>query len=85
MSFYTVKGSVECKQSYLSPVWKYYTNGAVVDAPDVDGTYGDNADSIFFFTTEDVYVEWHGDYMWVDQPLKLATQPELIYIAPLKE
>jgi len=81
MAFYTVKGSVESKRSYLSPVWRPYGSVAV-DAPDVDGTYGDNADSIFFFTTEGVYVEWKGDYMWVDQPLQLSTPPELIYVAP---
>ncbi|OGZ21318.1 MAG: hypothetical protein A3D46_02095 [Candidatus Nealsonbacteria bacterium RIFCSPHIGHO2_02_FULL_43_13] len=79
MSFFTVKGSVESKLSYLSPV--YGVNG---DYPDVDGTYGDNKDAIFFFTTDDVYVEWPGLYLWADQPLKLATQPVLIYTAPLK-
>lgn len=88
MSFYTVKGSVESKKSYLFPVtapyWSNCSSSPVVDTPDIDGTYGDNADSIFFFTTDDVYVEWSGDYMWVDQPLKLASQPELVYVAPLQ-
>jgi len=86
MAFYTVKGSVESKRSYLSPVWRPYDpdypQSPVVDAPDVDGTYGENADSIFFFTTDGVYVEWKGDYMWVDQPLKLTTPPELLYVSP---
>jgi hypothetical protein len=88
MAFYTVKGSVESKQSYLSPVTAPYGNSngyTTIDTPDIDGTYGDNMDSIFFFTTDSVYVEWHGDYMWVDQPLKLSTQPELIYVAPLDQ
>lgn len=49
-----------------------------VQAPDIDGSYGDNANGIFFFTTEDVYVEWVGDYMMSDQPLKLTTPPELV-------
>lgn len=53
--------------------------GYVVSAPDIDGTYGDNADGIFFFTADtNAYVEWKGDYMVSDQPLKLSTQPELI-------
>ena len=80
MAYYTVKGSVECKQSYLSPItapWGNSNGYTTIDLPDVDGTYGDNMDSIFFFTTEGVYVEWHGDYMWTDQPLKLSTAPEL--------
>ena len=50
----------------------------VVSTPDIDGAYGENADGIFFFTTEGAYVEWKGDYMVSDQPLKLTTQPELL-------
>lgn len=53
-------------------------DGYIVQAPDVDGTYGDNSDGIFFFTTDGVYVEWKGDYMMSDQPLKLTQQPELV-------
>ncbi|HBI17165.1 MAG TPA: hypothetical protein DDY52_03385 [Candidatus Moranbacteria bacterium] len=56
----------------------YGGDGYLVGAPDVDGTYGDTVDGIFFFTTEGAYVEWKGDYMVSDQPLKLTQQPELI-------
>jgi hypothetical protein len=49
-----------------------------VEAPDIDGTYGENVDGVFFFTTEGAYVEWNGEYLMSDQPLKLTTQPELI-------
>ncbi len=52
--------------------------GYIVQAPDVDGSYGDNTDGVFFFTTDGAYVEWKGDYMMSDQPLKLTTPPELI-------
>jgi hypothetical protein len=44
----------------------------------IDGSYGSNGDAIFFFTTDDIYVEWRGDYMLADQPLKMTTQPELV-------
>ena len=55
------------------------SGGYVVAAPDIDGTYGENADGIFFFTADtNAYVEWKGDYMVSDQPLKLSTTPELI-------
>lgn len=49
-----------------------------VEAPDIDGTYGENIAGIFFFTTEGAYVEWNGDYMMSDQPLRLTTPPELV-------
>jgi len=92
MAFFTVQGKVSSLNSYLTPTDKlvdadgdncgdYSSKGsdcAVVSAPDIDGAYGENADGIFFFTTEGVYVEWKGDYMVSDQPLKLTTAPELV-------
>ena len=34
--------------------------------------------TMFFFTTEGAYVEWNGQYVWSDQPLKITQQPELV-------
>lgn len=91
MAFFSVQGKVSSLNSYLTPMDKLvYSNGAscdnsyhselcyVVSSPDIDGAYGENADGIFFFTTEGAYIEWKGDYMVSDQPLKLIQQPELI-------
>lgn len=93
MAFYTVKGKVSSMQSYMTPTerllnadgdtctnWDDGSSGScyVVNAPDIDGTYGENVEGIFFFTTEGVYVEWKGDYMMSDQPLKLTTPPALV-------
>jgi hypothetical protein len=91
MTFYPVKGKVSSLRSYMSPVDKLIDNKGencdgwdatggcyVVEAPDIDGTYGENADGIFFFTTEGAYVEWKGEYMMSDQPLQLATPPALV-------
>jgi len=92
MAFYTVKGKVSSLQSYITPQERVVrANGAkcgldyesanycfIVSAPDIDGTYGNNPAGIFFFTTEGAYVEWTGEYMVSDQPLKLSTQPELV-------
>ena len=78
MTFYTVKGKVSSLNSYLSPLDKII-NGVVVSAPDIDGAYGENVDGIFFFTADSgAYVEWKGDYLVSDQPLKLSTPVELI-------
>lgn len=90
MAFYTVKGKISSVSSYLTTTDQlvngtggkcdsnYNQNCYVMESPDLDGSYGTNGDAIFFFTTEDAYVEWKGDYMVSDQPLKLTTQPELI-------
>lgn len=58
---------------FCSPTGTY-----TISAPDIDGTYGENVEGVFFFTTEGAYVEWKGEYMMSDQPLKLTTQPELV-------
>ena len=89
MAFFTVSGKVSSLNSYLTPLDKLvYGDGStcnykqssychVVSAPDIDGAYGENADGIFFFTTEGAYVEWKGEYMVSDQPLLLRTPVEL--------
>jgi hypothetical protein len=82
MAFYTIKGMVVSTNSYdtpmTAPLDSNDSQSSVVDLPDLDGTYGSNPNSIFFYTTSGVYVEWQGDYMLTDQPMQLVTPPELI-------
>lgn len=89
MAYYPIKGKVSSVNSMLTCTQQLVddrqgrsngrSNVHVVDSPDLDGSYGSNGDGIFFFTTEGVYVEWNGEYMLVDQPLKLSTPPALVY------
>lgn len=86
MAFYTVNGKVSSLNSLLttpeqvvnipSPGGGYVQH--VLPSPDFDGSYGKNPEGIFFFTTSDVYVEWEGQFLWSDQPLKLTQPPELV-------
>lgn len=90
MAFYPVKGQVVSLRSYLTPVEKLVSREGkkcygsasecyVMQTADIDGTYGENADGIFFFTADtNAYVEWKGDYMVSDQPLKLSQPAELV-------
>lgn len=51
----------------------------MVEQPDYDGAYGKNADGVFFFTADtNAYVEWAGDYLFSDQPLKLNQEPMMV-------
>lgn len=51
----------------------------MVESPDYDGTYGQNADGIFFFTADtNSYVEWKGEYLFTDQCLPNTTRPLLV-------
>lgn len=89
MAFYTLKGKVSSVNSMLTTTEQVidksgrqcsYGSGDcfVVSSPDIDGSYGSNGDAIFFFTTDGTYVEWRGDYLLADQPLKLTQPAELV-------
>ncbi len=86
MAFYTVKGKITSGAKRLTASDQlingdYGSNGYgdfVTQAPELDGTYGNSSDYIFFWTTDGTYVQWSGEYMLADQPLQLTTQPELI-------
>lgn len=87
MAFYTVKGKVSSVNSQITnpnqlaarrmkgiAAERVWVEG-VLPSPAEDGSYGTNGDAVFFFTTDGTYVEWMGDYMLCDKPLKLSTPP----------
>ena len=75
---FVVDGKVSSLNSYLSPDSEHYeqkrsTNSLSYDInndwlADVDGSYGENDNGIFFFTPDGKYVEWTGDYLYSDIP-----------------
>lgn len=92
ISFYTIKGKVTSGKKRLTNSQQLVEGYAgageygsshpksdVINAPELDGTYGESGDYIFFWTTDDTYVQWNGEYMLCDKPLKMATQPEIVY------
>ena len=81
---FTVDGKVSSLNSFLTPDSEYYEmNGAAgSDADgnrsyknrwlaDVDGSYGENDNGIFFFTPDGKYVEWSGIYLYSDIPFQV--------------
>ena len=45
---------------------------------DVDGSYGENDNGIFFFTPDGKYVEWTGIYLYSDIPFELDAPTVLL-------
>ncbi len=94
MAFYTVKGKITSGNKRMTPqsvtvddcggimgvgINTSCTSGiGSVEQPELDGTYGTSNPYIYFWTTDGAYVQWNGEYMLSDQPLKLTTTPELI-------
>lgn len=72
---FTVDGKVSSLNSFLTPDSEYYEYGDYVGhndwLADVDGSYGENDNGIFFFTTDGKYLEWTGTYLYSDIPFSV--------------
>jgi hypothetical protein len=74
IGYYVADGKPASTKSFLVPEESYYSSGAVLSNPDIDGTYGDNNPGIRFFTAEGTAVEWAGSgatYIYSDAPLPI--------------
>lgn len=78
---FIVDGKVSSLNSYLTPDSEYYEQDYGVDGvsrgdgndwlADVDGSYGENDNGIFFFTPDGKYIEWTGTYLYSDIPFEV--------------
>ena len=83
ISSFVVDGKVSSLNSFLTPDSEYYEKTPAGgewggDAAsnkwlaDVDGSYGENDNGIFFFTPDGKYIEWTGTYLYSDIPFEVA-------------
>ena len=80
---YTVKGKVSSMNSqFTNPSKEVGPRESRVTIPQAepDGSYGENPEDIFFWTTDDRYVEWSGTYLYSEGRLEIQ-QPEQHIIA----
>ena len=77
---FTVDGKVSSLNSFLTPDSEYYEILYGGDfsrennwLADIDGSYGENDNGIFFFTIDGKYVEWNGTYLYSDIPFEVDT------------
>lgn len=83
---FVVDGKVSSLNSYLTPDSEYYEkdfgeaklkhNNWIAD---IDGSYGENDNGIFFFTPDGKYVEWTGTYLYSDIPFEVEN-PTITYM-----
>ncbi len=88
-----VLGKVTSLNSYITPMeeivkvaegshryesWGYPDEFVVVQAPDLDGTYGENVNGIFWFTPDGVYQEWVGLYLFSSERLTFTDTAVLV-------
>lgn len=71
---FCIDGKVSSLNSYLTPDSTYYEVGSGCSywIADVDGSYGENDNGIFFFTIDGNYIEWTGTYLYSDIPFEVS-------------
>lgn len=70
---FVVDGKVSSLNSYLTPDSEEYASSYSRWIADVDGSYGENDQGVFFFTPDGKYIEWTGTYLYSDIPFELDT------------
>lgn len=69
---FVVDGKVSSLNSFLTPDTTEYLNSSSAKwLADVDGSYGENDNGIFFFTPDGKYIEWTGIYLYSDIPFEV--------------
>lgn len=69
---FIVDGKVSSLNSFLTPDTTEYINSSSARwLADVDGSYGENDNGIFFFTPDGNYLEWTGTYLYSDIPFEI--------------
>lgn len=76
---FCVQGKVSSLNSFLTPDSEYYSASYNIRwLADVDGSYGENDNGIFFFTPDGKYIEWSGCYLYSDIPF-VVSNPVVTY------
>ena len=68
---FVVDGKVSSLNSFLTPDSEEYASSYSEWIADVDGSYGENDNGIFFFTPDGKYIEWNGTYLYSDIPFEV--------------
>lgn len=72
---FVVDGKVSSLNSYLTPDSEYYEKSGDGSMnrwlADIDGSYGENDNGIFFFTPDGKYIEWTSEYIYSDIPFTI--------------
>ncbi len=72
IGYFIVSGKPVSNRSYLNREHEYYMNGAVLQSPSLDGTYGEDLYGIRFKSANGVWHEFGGmnfSYIYADKPI----------------
>jgi hypothetical protein len=80
IGYFVCDGKPASHRSYLEPEERYYANGATLQTPSLDGTYGSDQPGWVFFTSDGTAVSWQGgsaNILFSDAPLPALSAVQL--------
>ena len=75
---FVVDGKVSSLNSFLTPDTTWPNAAEAKWVADIDGSYGENDNGIFFFTPDGKYIEWTGTYLYSDIPFEVENPVVMI-------
>lgn len=78
-----VNGKISSLNSFLTPMEEIYSSSygnLTLEAADVDGTWGENDNGVFWFTPDGTYQEWNGLYLYSSERMSFDVKPVLMEI-----
>lgn len=87
IAYYAVKGKITSSGKRLtSPDERncWSESCAYHQSASDEGTYGSSDPYVYFWTVDDVFIQWNGPYLYSDKPFRLRIEPLVISVAPAK-
>lgn len=87
IAYYAVKGKITSSGKRLTApdernCWS--ESCAYHQSSSDEGTYGSSDPYVYFWTVDDVFMQWNGSYLYSDKPFRLRIEPLVISVAPAK-
>jgi hypothetical protein len=72
----SIKGKVTSSGKRLTRPY----NAGGNPSPSDEGAWGSSDPYIYFWTSDDQYMQWNGNYLYSNSPIRLATEPLVVSI-----
>ena len=80
----TIKGKVTSGGKRLTPPVREWNiagqSNELGDAPSDEGTWGSSNPYIYFWTTSGQYIQWSGNYLYSDKPIRITDSPAVMLV-----
>ena len=92
IAYYGVRGKITSGNKRLTPRDRFVRcdkgqahGDCLVESPSDEGTYGSSNPYVYFWTSDNQYIQWSGAYIYSDKPIRLRVEPLVISVKPAEK